>query len=160
MNIATKDDLYHHRVKTLDTERFFGQFFTSLSDNSFDMYFFFFIVCLQALFSDQSLENSEKIIATTQTAIYQEEMEDFIKPHTLQDYSMDHFLPPTKRTLSKALSSQVKRRDKNAPWAFTKVFHCVCIVVLLTCNLKSVCFKQNFFQLYRVSSENVEYLGF
>lgn len=73
-----------------------------------------------ALFSDQSLENSEKIIATTQTAIYQEETEDFIKPHTLQDYSIDHFLPPTKRTLSKALSSQVKRRDKNAPWAFTK----------------------------------------
>ena len=91
---------------------------------------YFFIVCLQALFSDQSLENSEKIIATTQTAIYQEEMEDFIKPHTLQDYSIDHFLPPTKRTLSKALSSQVKRRDKNAPWAFTKVFHCVCIVVV------------------------------
>lgn len=75
----------------------------------------------QALFNDQSLESSEKIIATTQTAIYQEEVEAFEKPHTLHEYSIDHFLPPAKRTLSKALQSQVKRRDKNIPWAFTKV---------------------------------------
>lgn len=75
----------------------------------------------QALFNDQSLESSEKIIATTQTAIFQEETEAFEKPHTLQEYSIDHFLPPPKRTLSKALQSQVKRRDKNIPWTFTKV---------------------------------------
>ncbi|KAL9964836.1 hypothetical protein ACROYT_G028531 [Oculina patagonica] len=73
-----------------------------------------------ALFTDQSLESSEKIIATTQTAIYQEEVETFEKPYTLEQYSIDHFLPPPKRTLSKALQSQVKRRDKNVPWAFTK----------------------------------------
>lgn len=121
---------------------------------------YFFIVCLQALFSDQSLENSEKIIATTQTAIYQEEMEDFIKPHTLQDYSIDHFLPPTKRTLSKALSSQVKRRDKNAPWAFTKVFHCLYRCCFLLVILSMCALSKKFFQLYRVSSKNLEYLGF
>lgn len=73
-----------------------------------------------SLFNDQSLESSEKIIATTQTAIYQEEVESFEKPHTLYEYSIEHFLPPAKRTLSKALQSQVKRRDKNIPWAFTK----------------------------------------
>ncbi|PFX22115.1 unconventional myosin-VIIa-like isoform X2 [Stylophora pistillata] len=72
------------------------------------------------LFNDQSLESSEKIIATTQTAIYQEEVESFEKPHTLYEYSIDHFLPPAKRTLSKALQSQVKRKEKNIPWAFTK----------------------------------------
>lgn len=75
----------------------------------------------QALFSDQSLVSSEKIIATTQTAIFQEEVEDFDKPHTLMEYSIDHFLPPPKRTLSKALSSQVKRREKNVLWSFSKV---------------------------------------
>ncbi|XP_058950063.2 unconventional myosin-VIIa [Pocillopora verrucosa] len=73
-----------------------------------------------SLFNDQSLESSEKIIATTQTAIYQEEVESFEKPHTLYEYSIEHFLPPAKRTLSKALQSQVKRRDKNISWAFTK----------------------------------------
>ncbi|XP_068687074.1 unconventional myosin-VIIa-like [Montipora foliosa] len=72
------------------------------------------------LFSDQSLVSSEKIIATTQTAIYQDEVDDFEKAHTLMEYSIDHFLPPPKRTLSKALSSQVKRRDKNALWVFSK----------------------------------------
>ena len=78
------------------------------------------------------MESSEKIIATTQTAIYPEEVEDFVKPHTLQDYSIDHFLPPAKKTLSKALSSQVKRRDKNVPWAFTKVFNFLpCIAATL-----------------------------
>ena len=76
---------------------------------------------LQALFNDQSLESSEKIIATTHTAIYPEEAETFEKPYTLEEFSVDHFLPPPKRTLSKALQSQVKRRDKNIPWAFTKV---------------------------------------
>ncbi|XP_029197955.2 unconventional myosin-VIIa-like [Acropora muricata] len=71
-----------------------------------------------SLFSDQSLASSEKIIATTQTAILQEETEDFEKPHTLMEYSIDHFLPPPKRTLSKALSS--RQRDKNALWSFSK----------------------------------------
>ena len=83
--------------------------------------FFNVLLCWQALFNDQSLESSEKIIATTQTAIYQEEVEDFEKPHTLMEYSIEHFLPPPKRTLSKALSSQVKRKDKNVPWCFSKV---------------------------------------
>ena len=95
------------------------------------IHFCSFPLCLQTLFNDQSMESSEKIIATTQTAIYPDEVEDFIKPHTLQDYSIDHFLPPTKKTLSKALSSQVKRRDKNVPWAFTKVFRFPLVMLLL-----------------------------
>ena len=88
------------------------------------------LLCLQTLFNDQSLESSDKIIATTQTAISPEEVEDFVKPHTLWEYSIDHFLPSAKKTLSKlALLSQVKRRDKNVPWAFTKVFSLLLLFV-------------------------------
>lgn len=71
-------------------------------------------------FSDQSLESSDKIIATTKTAIH-EEQEVFDKPCTLEEFSIDHFMPPAKRTLSKTLQSQSKRKDKNIPWSFTKV---------------------------------------
>lgn len=73
------------------------------------------------MFSDQTHESSERIIATAKTAMYVEETESYEKPHTLENYSIDHFLPPAKRTLSKALQSQVKRREKNIPWAFSKV---------------------------------------
>ena len=93
--------------------------FLSLTFQTFSTIMFRLI--WQALFSDQSSVSSEKIIATTQTAIYQDEVEDFEKPHTLMEYSIEHFLPPPKRTLSKALSSQVKRRDKHALWSFSKV---------------------------------------
>ena len=73
------------------------------------------------MFCDQSNESSERIIATAKTAMYVEEAETYEKPHTLEKYSIDHFLPPSKKTLSKALQSQVKRREKNIPWAFSKV---------------------------------------
>ncbi|EDO35658.1 predicted protein [Nematostella vectensis] len=61
-------------------------------------------------FSDQSSENSEKIIATTKTAIYQEDQETFEKPCTLEAYSVDHFMPPPKRTLSKTLQGGLLER--------------------------------------------------
>lgn len=75
---------------------------------------------LQMTFSDQSLENSEKIIATTKTAIH-EEQEVFDKPYTLEAFSIDHFMTPAKRTLSRTLQSQSKRKEKYIPWSFTKV---------------------------------------
>lgn len=73
-------------------------------------------------FSDQNLEGSDKIIATTKTAMYPEDQEVFDKPYTLEPFSIDHFLPPSKRTLSKTLQTQVRKKDKNTPWAFSKVF--------------------------------------
>ena len=77
---------------------------------------------LQALFSESHGEGPEKIIATSQTAIYGDFDEGLSgKPHTLEEYSYEHFMPPPKRTLSKALQSSNRRRDKNVPWMFQKV---------------------------------------
>ncbi|ELT99384.1 hypothetical protein CAPTEDRAFT_226057 [Capitella teleta] len=43
------------------------------------------------------------------------------KPHTLEEYSYDHFRPPPKRTLSKTLSlSSARRRRQDELWRYTK----------------------------------------
>ncbi|XP_013408130.1 myosin-VIIa-like, partial [Lingula anatina] len=43
------------------------------------------------------------------------------KPHTLMEYSFDHFRPPPKRTLSKTLSlSSAKRRRQEELWRYSK----------------------------------------
>ncbi|KAK3731337.1 hypothetical protein QZH41_004094 [Actinostola sp. cb2023] len=49
-----------------------------------------------------------------------EDQEVFDKPYTLETFSIDHFMPPTKRTLSRTLQSQGKRKEKYIPWTFTK----------------------------------------
>ena len=43
------------------------------------------------------------------------------KPHTLEEFSYDHFRAPPKRTLSKTLSlSTARRKDKDCLWKHTK----------------------------------------
>ena len=42
------------------------------------------------------------------------------RPHTLEEFSMQHFNPLPKRTLSKTLNS-IRKIRKDIPWAFTKV---------------------------------------
>ncbi|XP_052783803.1 myosin-VIIa-like [Mya arenaria] len=41
------------------------------------------------------------------------------KPHTLEEYSLDHFRPPAKRTLSKTLQS-AQRRKPDELWRYSK----------------------------------------
>ncbi|WAR27648.1 MYO7A-like protein, partial [Mya arenaria] len=41
------------------------------------------------------------------------------KPHTLEEYSLDHFRPPAKRTLSKTLQS-ARRRKPDELWRYSK----------------------------------------
>ena len=43
------------------------------------------------------------------------------KPHTLEEFSYDHFRAPPKKTLSKTLSlSTARRKDKDCLWKHTK----------------------------------------
>lgn len=43
------------------------------------------------------------------------------KPHTLEEFSIDHFRPPPKRTLSKSLTlSSARRRDKDELWRHSR----------------------------------------
>ncbi|XP_065177890.1 unconventional myosin-VIIa-like [Sycon ciliatum] len=75
---------------------------------------------VMALFSEQSVESQERLIATTQAAV-EEEVETTDQNYTLEQYSYEHFSTPPKRTLSKALAKQSsKRKDSNLPWAFTR----------------------------------------
>ena len=91
------------------------QIFEKFVHNSSDVFF------LQALFAEQTAETAEKIIATTQTALNENQDVDE-KPHTLERFSFDYFLPPQKRTLSKTLSrGAFRKKDSNQPWAFTRV---------------------------------------
>ncbi|XP_065887692.1 unconventional myosin-VIIa-like [Dysidea avara] len=74
-----------------------------------------------ALFAEQTAETAEKIIATTQTALNENQPDADEKPYTLERFSFDYFLPPQKRTLSKTLSrGAFRKKDSNQPWAFTR----------------------------------------
>ena len=74
------------------------------------------------MFSGQTAENAEKIIATTQSALQQDEGQQGGKPHSLKEFALDHFRPPPKRTLSRSLSrGAFKRKGDNELWSFSRV---------------------------------------
>ena len=77
---------------------------------------------LQAQFADQTAESAEKIIATTQSALQGDSQPgDQEKPHTLEQFAVDHFLP-LKKTLSRTLSRAGFRRGKESElWSFSRV---------------------------------------
>lgn len=79
------------------------------------------LVQLQALFVGQSREGMEKIIATTQSALSDDEPVDNTKPYTLEEYAIDYFRPPRARTLSGSLRAGIKRGGQI--WAFARVRH-------------------------------------
>ncbi|CAH1781656.1 unnamed protein product [Owenia fusiformis] len=71
------------------------------------------------LFAQTSGEASEKMAAVSQAAMAPSEPTE--KPHTLEEYSYDHFRPPPKRTLTKTLSlSSAKRRKADELWRYSK----------------------------------------
>ncbi|KAK2172331.1 hypothetical protein NP493_972g00051 [Ridgeia piscesae] len=72
------------------------------------------------LFAQQSVEQAQRIFATSQVAM--DSQETFTeKQHTLEEYSYDHFRAPPKRTLSKTLSlSTARRRRQDDLWRFAK----------------------------------------
>jgi hypothetical protein len=77
---------------------------------------------LQAQFAEQTAESAEKIIATTQSALQGDSQPgDQEKPYTLEQFSIDHFLP-LKKTLSRTLSRAGFRRGKESElWSFSRV---------------------------------------
>lgn len=72
------------------------------------------------MFAQQSPEGAEKIIATTQSAL-EDDMLDQGKVHTLKEFSIDHFRPPPKRTLSRTLSKSGFKRKGDELWNYTRV---------------------------------------
>ncbi len=80
------------------------------------------IFLLQSLFSGQTVETAEKIIATTQSALESGDAKPAVKPHSLKDFALDHFRPPPKRTLSRSLSrGAFKRKGDSELWGFSRV---------------------------------------
>ena len=43
------------------------------------------------------------------------------EPHTLENFSIQHFNSLPKRTLSKALANTLRKRERDFPWSFSKV---------------------------------------
>ncbi len=81
---------------------------------------------LQSLFSGQTVESAEKIIATTKTALESGNPQSDVKPHSLKEFALDHFRPPPKRTLSRSLSrGAFRRKGDNELWGFSRVSCCV-----------------------------------
>ncbi|XP_070539316.1 myosin-VIIa-like [Ptychodera flava] len=69
-----------------------------------------------ALFTLQPNEMAEKMMSATEMAM-QQEIEPLEKPHTLEQYALDHFRTPPKKTLTATLS---KRKGKDTLWSYTK----------------------------------------
>ena len=69
------------------------------------------------MYAEQSPEGAEKIIATTQAAL-EETGIDQGKVYSLKEFSIDHFRPPPKRTLSRTLT-RGKKGDEM--WNYTRV---------------------------------------
>ena len=70
----------------------------------------------------QSREGIEKIIATTQSALGEDqEPVDTTKPYTLEEYAIDHFRAPKARTLSGSLRGGIRRKDSGQIWSFSRV---------------------------------------
>lgn len=93
-----------------------------------------YVLFLQAQFAEQSAESAEKIIATTQSALQGDSQSgDQEKPHTLEQFSMDHFLP-LKKTLSRTLSRAGFRKGKESDlWSFSRVSELVYSSYIVFC---------------------------
>ena len=73
------------------------------------------------MFSEQTAESAEKIIATTQSALEKDDQQPAGKPYSLKEFSFDYFRPPPKKTLSRSLSrGAFRRKGDNELWAFTR----------------------------------------
>ena len=89
---------------------FFELYKLSLCENStFNLLltYFFFSFQFQALFTMDPSEHGRRLFGMGPTVNGTENVE---KPHTLEDYAIDHFRPPPKRTASKSLTLASARR--------------------------------------------------
>ena len=109
LDIATKGDVS-------DCGEIEGTFFALLLFLSFINYpsvrivlliYFFFSFQFQALFTMDPSEHGRRLFGMGPTVNGTENVE---KPHTLEDYAIDHFRPPPKRTASKSLTLASARR--------------------------------------------------
>lgn len=71
----------------------------------------------QAQFEMQSKEGAERIIASAHSTLHFEEMDIPDRPHTLEEYARNYFVPPAARTIGRSGI----RREKNVVWSFQKV---------------------------------------
>lgn len=67
-----------------------------------------------ALFSVGEAHHGRRLNAVTNGGTETRE-----RPHTLQDYALDHFRPPPKRTMSKALTLSSKRHNEDL-WRYSR----------------------------------------
>ncbi|KAG1715049.1 Myosin-VIIa [Nymphon striatum] len=71
-----------------------------------------------ALFTNESAEHGKRLLINN-TQVNGTDTGD--RPHTLEEYAIDHFRPPPKRTLSKSLTlSSARRRDRDELWRHSR----------------------------------------
>lgn len=71
---------------------------------------------LQSLFVGQSQQDVERIIATTQSALEDDDPTGSITMYTLESFAIDHFRVPKSRTLSGTL----RKKPQSDIWCFSR----------------------------------------
>lgn len=71
------------------------------------------------MFSGQTSVDSDKLLSNAQPSLDDDDIPIPEVPHTLENYSMQHFNPPPKKTISKTLNS-IRKIRKDIPWLFSK----------------------------------------
>lgn len=85
------------------------------------------------MFSGQTSVDSDKLLSNAQPSLDDDDIPIPEVPHTLENYSMQHFNPPPKKTISKTLNS-IRKIRKDIPWLFSKVSSSlghVCVLQIL-----------------------------
>lgn len=75
---------------------------------------------IMELFSGQSNLYSDKLGTNFDLAIEMDGTPVPEEPHTLENFSIQHFNSLPKRTLSKALANTLRKRERDFPWSFAK----------------------------------------
>ena len=73
------------------------------------------MIFVQALFTMNVSEHSRRLYPTQINGVEQVE-----KPHTLEEYALDHFRPPPKRTVNKMTLTTARRNRSEELWRHSR----------------------------------------
>ena len=74
-----------------------------------------YMIFVQALFTMDVSEHSRRLYPTQINGVEQVE-----KPHTLEEYALDHFRPPPKRTVNKMTLTTARRNRSEELWRHSR----------------------------------------
>ena len=79
------------------------------------------------MFTGQASMDSDKLLMSTQLSLDIDDVPIPDAPYTLEEFSVHYFNPPPKKTLTKTLSTSIRKIKRDIPWAFSKVCLLCCM---------------------------------